>query len=457
MKFYRFLPVLCFCSLALSMAGQEGTLEGYVREGLESNLALRQKEVNYRKSLFVLQQARSNFYPDLSLNMRYSRAEGGRMIEFPVGTMLNPVYQSLNFLLGQELFPEIENMEFAFLRTREHETKLRLVQPIIEPDIYYNSRIKRELSQAMKADAEAYRRQLVADIKTAYFNYLKTRSLIQLLDETRVLLEENVRVNEKLYENDKLTIDNVHRSRAELSKLDQEAAIAWKNNRVAAAYFNFLLNRPFESEILADASYDSLPVIPALEMVTNRALGDREELDMLRSYARVADNYLDMNRFDRIPSLYAAVDYGFQGEQYEFNREQDYFMASLVLRWDIFHGFEKRAKIGEARIQQDLLSSQLRETEQQIRLQALEAYYDLLASAESIRAAEEELRSSRDAFRLVERKFREGQSPLIEFIDARTGMTRAEENLIINRYDYHIKYAELERAACIYPLKEYQP
>ncbi len=339
------------------MAGQEGTLEGYVREGLESNLALRQKEVNYRKSLFVLQQARSNFYPDLSLNMRYSRAEGGRMIEFPVGTMLNPVYQSLNFLLGQELFPEIENMEFAFLRTREHETKLRLVQPIIEPDIYYNSRIKRELSQAMKADAEAYRRQLVADIKTAYFNYLKTRSLIQLLDETRVLLEENVRVNEKLYENDKLTIDNVHRSRAELSKLDQEAAIAWKNNRVAAAYFNFLLNRPFESEILADASYDSLPVIPALEMVTNRALGDREELDMLRSYARVADNYLDMNRFDRIPSLYAAVDYGFQGEQYEFNREQDYFLASLVLRWDIFHGFEKRAKIGEARIRQDLLSS----------------------------------------------------------------------------------------------------
>lgn len=454
MKTASLVLILVFCFAAGRVGGQEGSLEDYIRAGLENNLALRQKEVNYQKSLQVLKQARSLFYPDISINLRYSAARGGRLIEFPVGTMLNPVYQSLNFLLGQEQFPDIENMEFAFYRPTEHETKVSLVQPIIDPKIYYNTRIRRELSQAMNMDAVAYQRQLVADIKTSYFNYLKTLRLLELVDETRDLLEENLRVNERLYQNDMVTIDNVHRSRAELSKLDQQAAMARKNNQVAAAYFNFLLNRSFESPITADADYDSVPILPGLVNLTSLAVGNREELKMLRSYSKVADVHLSMNRMDRIPSLYAAVDYGFQGRHYEFNHRQDYVFASLVLHWDIFHGFEKKSKIGEAKIEREFRAAQIEETERQIYLQALEAYYDLLASAESIRASEQELESARNAYRVVDRKFREGQASLIEFIDARTGMTRAWENHIISRYDYHIKYAGLERAACLYPLDD---
>ena len=446
--------VLFSCCICGRVAGQEKSLEDYIRAGLENNLALHQKEVNYQKSLQVLKQARSLFYPDISVNMRYSAAEGGRLIEFPVGTMLNPVYQSLNLLLGQEQFPDIENMEFAFYRPTEHETKLSLVQPIIDPKIYYNSRIKRELSHAVKVDAMAFQRQLVADIKTGYFNYLKTLSLLELLDETRDLLQENVRVNERLYQNDRVTIDNVYRSRAELSKLDQQAAMARKNNQVAAAYFNFLLNRPFESDIVPDAVYDSIPELPGLSSLTSYAVGNREELDMLRSYSKVADDHLSMNRMDRIPSLYAAVDYGFQGRNYEFNHRQDYVFASLVMHWDIFHGFEKKAKIGEAKIERELRAAQIEETEKHVYLQALESYYDLLASAESIRASEKLLQSASSVYRVVDRKFREGQASLIEFIDARTVMTHAEENLIISQYDYHIKYAGLERTACLYPLEE---
>lgn len=454
MKLAKLILILVFCGLTGKLAGQGESLESYICAGLKNNLALKQKEVNYQKSLQVLKQSKSLFYPDISLNMRYSAAEGGRLIEFPVGIMLNPVYQTLNRLQGEVHFPDIENMNFAFYRPTEHETKIRLVQPILDPKIYYNTRINREMSNAMKADAEAYQRQLVAEIKTSYFNYRKTLRLLQLLDKTRELLMENIRVNEKLYENNKVTIDNVYRSRAELSKLDQQTAEARKNNQVARAYFNFLLNRPFESEIVSDAAYDSMPELLALGDLTMRAVGNREELEMLRSYSRVADNYLSMNQMDRMPSLYAAVDYGFQGRNYEFNMRYDYLFASLVLRWDIFHGFQKKAKIGEARMERELRNAQLEETEKQIRLQTLDAHYDLLASRESIRAAGEELLSAKNAYRVVNRKFREGQASLIEFIDARTSMTQAEERLIISRFDYHIKYAELERIACIYPLEE---
>ena len=402
--------------------GQANLLDGYIQAGLENNLALRQKQVDYTRSLEVLKQARSYFYPDLSINMRYSVAEGGRLIEFPVGTMLNPVYQSLNFLLGQDLFPDIENMEFAFYRPTEHETKISLVQPIVDARLYYNSRIKKELTYAKRAEAEAYQRQLVAEIKAAYFNYLKSLSLVELLNETRILLEENIRVNESLYSNDKDTIDYIYRSRAELSNWEKLFAEGRKNQRLAAAYFNFLLNRPLETPIEVDTGFVELVEPESLQSLTDKAVSGREELEMLESYSKVADNYLSLNQVGRAPSLYAAVDYGFQGVNYEFNGRQDYLFASLVLRWQIFQGFQRNSKVSEARIEQELRQNQLRETEQQIRLQAIGAYYDLVASGESIEAAEEELNSNRNAFRVVDRKYREGQASLIELIDARTNL-----------------------------------
>jgi outer membrane protein len=439
--------------LTLGTAGQEETLDGYIDEGLKNNLALKQKEVNYLKSTEVLKQARALFFPDISLNARYTAADGGRVIDFPVGTMLNPVYQSLNYLLGQDLFPDISNMEFAFYRPTEHETKIRLAQPIVDTKIIYQQKINKELSRAVMADAGAYKRQLVAEIKSAYFNYLKTVKLLQLVDDTRELLLENIRVNESLFENNVVTIDNVYRSRAELSKLERQAAEARKNHEVARAYFNFLLNRPFETNILADIRYDSVPQIWILDDLAEQAVHRREELETLRSYNRAAENNLSMNQMNKLPNLYAVVDYGFQGTHYEFNMKQDYLFASLIFRWDLFHGFQNKAKIAEARVEQVLRNSQLEEAEKQIRLETIGAHYDMIASAESVEASQEELLSARNAFRVINRKYGEGQATLIEYIDARSTMTQAEMLLIISKYDFHIKYAELERVACMYPFE----
>jgi outer membrane protein len=446
--------IVILSGLTLGVAGQEETLDKYINEGLVNNLALKQKEVNYLKSMEVLKQARALFFPDISLNARYTAAEGGRVIDFPVGTMLNPVYQSLNFLLDQDLFPDISNMEFAFYRPTEHETKIRLAQPIVDTKIIYNQKINKEMSRAVMADAGAYKRQLVAEIKTAYFNYLKTLKLLQLVDDTRELLVENIRVNESLFDNNVVTIDNVYRSRAELSKLERQEAEARKNHEVARAYFNFLLNRPFESTILADIKYDSITQTLMLDELSEHAVVNREELEMLRSYSRVAESNLSMNQMNKLPNLYAVVDYGFQGRNYEFNMRQDYLFASLIFRWDLFHGFENKARIGEARIEQSLRDYQLEEAEKQIRLETIGAHYDLIASVESVKASREELLSARNAFRVINRKYGEGQATLIEYIDARSTMTQAEMLLIISKYDFHIKYANLERVACLYPIED---
>jgi outer membrane protein len=446
----RILLFILFPLFTGIVSGQETILDGYIREGLENNLALRQKESNYSKSLAALSEARALFYPDISINARYTVARGGRIIEFPVGTMLNGVYSTLNMFLAEEKFPQIENQEFTFLREHEHETKVSLVQPLVDPRIYYNQKISKQLSDARMADAEAYRRQLVAEIKTAYFNYLKTLRIEQLLDDTKGLLGENIRVNESLYRNDKVTIDYVYRSRAELSKLEQQIAEITMSRQVAAAYFNFLLNRPLEENIAVQNDFDSIVVSVDLTGAHQHALSSREELSMLESYAKANDYSLSLNQLKRIPSVYGAVDYGFQGTDYVFTKKYDYVIASVVLKWELFHGFQDKAAISQAKIERDIRQTQIEETKDRIGLQVIQAYYDLQASEKSVIAAEEALESATRAWEVTDRKFRGGQASLIEYIDARTTMTNAGQNLIISRYDHHIKYAEFERVACLY-------
>ena len=434
------------------LPAQNIVLDKYIQEGLQSNLSLKQKQSSYEKSIQILKEAKGMFLPNLSLNARYSLADGGRIIEFPVGDMMNSVYSTLNQLTQTNQFPQLENERIPFLRPTEQETKLRLVQPLFNPQIYYNSKIKSELTNVEKADVESYKRELVAEIKTAYYSFLKTVQVLKLTEKTTELLKENIRVNERLFNNDKITIDNVYRSKAELSKLEQNIAEAVKYNKSSKAYFNFLLNKPFESDIeISDETKLSF-IETELQNSQENAINNREELYMLKSYKKANDYNLKLNKLNKAPNLTAVVDYGFQGEEYNFTSDDDFIMASFVLSWDIFRGFQNKAKIQQATIDRQIIETQYHEAENRVKLQVLDLYYEIEAVEKAIFAAQKEKLSATKSYEIINKKYKEGQANLIQFIDARTTMTNAEYNVIITTYDYKIKYAEFEKAACLYEL-----
>lgn len=431
--------------VSLPLFAQFDTLNYYLKTGLENNLALKQKQASFEKSMLAVKEARRMFYPGISLNARYSIADGGRVIEFPVGDLMNPVYSTLNALTMSDLFPQIENQEFTFLRSREHETKVQLVQPIFNTGLHYNYKIRSELLQVSRVDVDRYKRYLVAEIKKAYFNYLQTLRMEELVHETRELLEENLRVSNKLFENQKVTSDVVYRSQAEISNIDQFIAEVEKNRKVARSYLNFLLNRPLETPLYDPQEAQDTVIVSDLEHAKDHAIHWREELDLLDHYLDASAYNLKIIRSQNHPMLLAAVDYGFQGEKYRFTAEDDFVIASFVLRWDIFSGFQNRARIKQAVVETELLKQQKEEVEQQIRLEVTQAYYDLKAAVQSVRSAETECIHAQKAFRLVDRKYGEGMASLIEYMDARTAMTKAETNRIITRFDLQVKLAEYER------------
>ena len=467
-RYFLFLTLLLTPAL---VRAQDTPLDRYVYEGLQQNLTLRQEQLDLDYSRHRVQEARGQYLPSMNLEARYTRAGGGRTIDFPVGDLLNPAYGALNGLLegqGQSgAFPTIANEQISLLREREQETKLRLIQPLYQPALRNNVRIRSHLAEAREASVGSTKRRLVADVKTAYFDYLRAERVIEIFEATQDLVAENLRVNERLSENGKATRDIVYRAQAEVSAVEQQLAEAKTQRDLAASYFNLLLNRPLDApiervelDVLLPAAEQSIAryVRSKLEPgairqdYTRLALARRDELSQLAYTAEAAEANLRLARSAFLPNVSFVVDLGVQGTGYSFSSESDFRSASVVMSWNLFNGFQSRSRVQQARLQQRQLEARQEATAQQIRLQVQDAFDNVDVAKRSIKTAQDRVRSARQSFRLVKRKYEEGMATQVDFIDARTALTNAEFNLAITQYDLLARYADLEHAAALYPL-----
>lgn len=435
---------------------QNPFLDRYVQEALDQNLALQQKTYTYEKSLAALKEAKQMFLPRLSLEARYSMARGGRTFDIPVGDLVNPAYENLNLLnrAAQSAspdypvipaYPTIPNESINFLRESEQETKVRVALPVFNSAILHNHRIKQHLTEVEKSSVDVYRRELIKEVKTAYYNFAKSSVAATIYENALALTRENLRTTESLENNHKATIDVVYQAQAKVEQVQQQLAEAVKNKKVAQAYFNFLLNRDFESAIELDPVESQTVAAFNLEALQQQAIQNREEIRQLNHYLSVADDQVSLNRGSRLPQLNLVVDYGIQGTTYEFHRDADFVMGSAVVSWNLFDA-PTSARVQQAQIAKLEMEQQKAEVQRQIGLQVVQSYYAIEASRAQIDQARAEKEAAEKAYQLVDKKFRQGQANLVELTNARTQWTNAQEREVIARYDQLIREAEMERA-----------
>ena len=429
----------------------DAVIERYVAEGLRSNLALRGESLEVERTAAALSEARARFYPEVSFEARYTRAGGGREIQLPIGDALNPVYSTLNQMLAAQgqpaAFPQIQNETIQFLREREQDTRLSLRQPLYAPAIAAAVR-----AQTALLDASSYRRMAIArtlrrDITLAYVNWLKARSSVEIVASSEALLRENLRVNESLFGNGKITEDQVLRAKAELLDVEQQQRDANNLTTQSRSYFNFLLNRDLLTDIdVATPPNESLQSTAALESLWSQALSRRPEVTQVEQLAKASEAQVAIARKQRWPTLSLGIDAGTQGEGYRFGDGYNFGTASLVFTWKVFDGGGDAARVAQAKLAQRQVVLQQEEVAQQIRLEVQQSLDRLQTSRDSLNTAVARADAARAGFRIASRKRDEGVINQVEFIDARNTLTRAELNYNLTRFDVLARRAELEYA-----------
>jgi outer membrane protein len=432
-------------------AQKSSVLDDYIHLGLDSNLALHQRNFDLSRAQLDLKRAQSLFYPQAGFSSQYTVANGGRSQAIPIGDLLNGVYSTLNQLTGSSKFPQVANQSIQFLPNDFHDTKMEVTLPILDIDLQHNKAVNRETINVRRADRDVYRRDLVHSIRQAYYQYLQTGKAVEIYTISLSLVKENRRVSEKFVEQHMATREAVLRAQAQVSEVQSSLIEAGNDRRNAAAYFNFLLNRSLDSPVLTDSALINQTDTAAFppDPSTNVTAG-REEFTRLKSYRQILQSNLSYDRNYLVPKLNAFYDVGYQGFGFHFNGTQFYQLAGVNLVWPLFKAGDNKYKIQQARIDIEAVNDQYRDLTQQMTLEQQTTVNNYHSAIEALQALADGAGSAREAYRLVERRFDEGQALQVDLIDARNQYTNAEIRYSLGRLAVLNRAADLERVTTAY-------
>ena len=436
------LLVICTWCGQGNVMGQ--VLEEYIAEGLKNNQQMLREAMQVDESRLSQAQAKGMMLPTVTFDASYTLAGGGRTIDFPVGDLLNPVYGTLNQLTDSDQFPQIANVNEQFLPNNFHETKIRILQPLFNSDIYYNRLISGNLLTSAEAKEATYRMELIKQIKVGYYSYLQAVRAVEIYDANQQSLTELVRFNEARFKADQITKDEVYRASYELEQLIADRTAAVSQRASAQAYFNFLLNKPATTSITIDSALTY--ALSQKQVSVEKALENRTEMRQLLAAEEAQLNVIKMARAKRyLPTLNLVTDIGYQGFDYTFDSNQDFWLVNISLNWNLFSGNRNRYQVQKSTLQHRMISSQQQELERAIGVEVVKATANLQAAQSAETARQKAVLAADRSLTIINSRYKAGQALLIEFLDAQSSLLTAQLNASVTKYQLLTRQAELDR------------
>ncbi|MGO4710330.1 TolC family protein [Chryseobacterium sp. 2TAF14] len=423
-------------------------LDRYIEIGLENNEVIKQKNFDINKSLYALKEANSLFYPTVAFNSTYTIADGGRTIDIPIGDMLNPVYNTLNQITNSNAFPQLQNQSVLINPNNLYDVKLHTTMPLLNYEIIYNKKIKAQQTTMQKIELEIYQRELVKEIKIAYYKYLQSVEGIRIYENALSIVKENQRVNRSLFKNDKINRTAVLRSDNELIRIEANLETAKNTSKNARSYFNFLLNQKLDSEVLIDENLE----LPAEIIAENTE--NREELKQLGQAKEINENVYQLTRSNWFPKLSGFADLGLQDFDFKVDKSSRYYFAGLSLEWNIFSGNKNKYKLKQVDEDSKKISSQINNVKQQLLLQFEVSQNNLRSALEQYESDNKQKETAKKYNGDVTKLYKEGLAIYIELLDAQNQVVNTQLNANISLYNSWIAFAELERANASFNIKK---
>ncbi len=434
--------------LPLGLSAQN-RLNDYIAQGLASNQSIKEQDFLLKKNIYALQEAKSMFLPSVTFSTTYTKADGGRTIDFPTGDLFNAAYATLNQLTGSNSFPQLTNQSILLNPDNFYDAKFRTSLPLLNAELVYNKRIKAQQVDLQKAEVLLYKRELVKEIKTAYYNYLKATNAISIYQSFLKLLEEGERVNRKLFENNKINRTAVIRSQNEVSKINASLTAAKKTEESARYYFNFLLNRQLTDSIITD----DVPILPAQDNLLMGDVNGREELAKLEIAKGINKNLTGLAKSYLIPKIGTSLDLGSQAFDWKFNDKSRYYLLGVSLEWNLFSSGRNNYKIKQSIASEQAVSAQTSHVSQQLLTELSVRRANLQSAAAQYQAAQSQLKTSQTYYNDMTKLYKEGMAIYIELLDAQNQWVDAQLQSNIALFDTWISFTAIERANASFNLQ----
>jgi len=431
-----------------SAAAQEGLLEIYQR-ALQNDPLIREAEANYRATIEIRPQMRSNLLPGLSLSAGLSH----RFSESRSGAVLPGTGQV--FGTGTDFESDTDNLA------------LDVTQTIFDWGRYAQLRQADKSVARAETDFETAKQDLLIRVSESYFNVLAAEDTLASEVAARESIARQLEQAQRRFEVGLIAITDVQQSQA---GYDQAIAAEIAAERVLATSQEFL--REIIGEYVTELAgpTDDLPLLtpdPAnAEEWVRTALRQNLVLISSRIGADIAQDEISIQRSGRFPTLSFSAGYTESTTDqlirlFDFDpatgmpvtivrpsiSEPEGYNWSFNLRVPIYAGGFNSSRIQQSVYQHRAALESLERVARQTERQTRDAYLGVISEISRVQALRQAVESSATALRATQAGFEVGTQTTVDVLASQEVLRRAQTTYARSRYDYILNVLRLQLAA----------
>lgn len=410
------------CAFASAQpADQRYTLEACYRSALEHAEKIGIARDAVALAEYTRKQALSVLMPTVTAFGNYRRYSEDKYVS---GILVQPEWEgSYGVKLGQ-----------SFTLNGRELTALRIAEQGIE---------KRRMD--LDATTEAY----LYTVASAYFDVAKIQQAVDIAQANVVRLSTHKQAVTTRLKLGDVAKTALFRTEAELASAEADLIQARNSLRLARSFLARLIGVAGDFEIVEPGESRTDLDTGRLETLKRMALDHRADLKSLEFDEAIAANQVDYTRGAYWPRLSVEGAWTRIEQDPDPVLDESTYVAAGVT-WDLFDGGLRRARVSEARVQQNQARLNLEDSKRTVAIEVEEAWRDWKTQQSVINSFESQLRFATENYAAFTRLFEHGMANSVEVMDANTVLVTAELKLSESRYNLQLAVLGMERSAGVF-------
>lgn len=310
----------------------------------------------------------------------------------------------------------------------------------------YNLKSSEELAQVSKYSLEASKYDLILNTKQKYISYLKSLKNIETAQNAFELLEQQFKDSENRFEQGLLAKNDLLQVNAQMLQAKQNLARAKADARISRQKLKNILGGTLDkNEKIIDLSKEEI-----IDINYNiEELETRSEIKALMKRVESTKSLKNANKGDFMPNADLKLAYNKYGDdaflKADAKKIDSQETAMLSLSWNLYNGGIDKSQdiIYKKRILQ--IKEDLADLKLTIKLQYENALEEFEVSKLNYETAKISLAQSKENYKIVNNRFKEGLSTSTDLINANYLLTSAKQSFDNAYYDRFLSKATLDR------------
>ena len=304
---------------------------------------------------------------------------------------------------------------------------------------------------SMRASEEqlaALRQRIKLATSEHFVQVLRAEQALEVAHSNVASLEAHTAVAENRFNIGDVPHNDFLAASVSLANARQNQLQAENSLEYARAAYNRFLGRPLDNVVTLDPDLEIERIIPdgaGLDELVSVADRERHELAALELQSAAYREQSDAARGRSRPQF--ALTGGYMYQENQFLDREDFWMAGLSFRWDLFDGGQSRkqaASLDRRALAIDYSRNDLRTT---ISLEVRKAWNDREEAEHRAIVVGNAVNQARENLRVVRNRYDAGASTNVEVLDAEALRMQALSNRDDARYEYALATLRLAQAA----------